>query len=52
MDVLKKNFSQISLVICDIYIPEMSGFDMLKQMKKISFLRKIPVVIVTAYGDF
>ena len=52
MDVLKKNFSQISLVICDIYMPEMSGFDMLKQIKQISFLRKIPVVIVTAYGDF
>ena len=52
MDVLKKNFSQISLVICDIYMPEMSGFDMLKQIKQISFLRKIPVVVVTAYGDF
>lgn len=52
IEILKKNFSQISLVICDIYMPDMSGFDVLKQMRQISFLRKMPVVMVTAYGDF
>lgn len=52
IEILKKNFSQISLVICDIYMPDVSGFDVLKKMRQISFLRKMPVIMVTAYGDF
>lgn len=39
------------LVILDMMMPEMSGFDVLKQMRKNSELMHIPVIMLTGVAD-
>lgn len=39
-----------SLVIMDIQLPNVSGLDLIAQMKQDSMLRTIPVLAVTAYA--
>ncbi len=36
------------LIILDLNIPSISGIDFLKQTKSISYLRRIPIVVLTA----
>ena len=52
LHILKKNFSEVSLVICSTDMSQMSGIEILDQIKETSFLKKMPVVMMTAYGDF
>ena len=40
--------SGISLVLLDIIMPELSGFEVLKRMKKEGLLAEIPVVVLTS----
>ena len=43
--------SGISLVLLDILMPELSGFDVLKEMKKENLLTEIPVIVLTSEKD-
>ncbi len=43
--------SRISLVLLDILMPELSGFDVLKEMKKENLLTEIPVIVLTSEKD-
>ena len=43
-----ENFKDYSLVILDLNLPEMDGFDLFKKLKKIY---EIPIIISTARGD-
>ena len=52
LHILKKNFSEVSLVICSTDMSQMSGIEILDQIKETSFLKKMPVVMMTVYGDF
>lgn len=51
LETLKRNFRHIVLVISDIYMPNLSGFELLEKMQEFSYLKNIPVLMVTAYGD-
>ncbi len=51
LDILKRNFEAISLVVADIRMPEMGGLELISCMNEAIYLREIPVIIVTAYGE-
>ncbi|MDY5882784.1 MAG: EAL domain-containing protein [Roseburia sp.] len=51
LSILKKEFANINLVLSDIFMPKVSGFDLLEIMKRNDLLRMIPVLILTAFGD-
>lgn len=51
MDILKSHFKEIKLVITDICMPEMDGLEMLERMGGVTFLKNMPVLVVTAYGE-
>lgn len=45
LEILKKN--SIDIVLLDLVLPKMSGFDILKFMKTDNKLKQIPVVLLT-----
>ncbi len=45
------NDPDIDLILLDVMMPEMSGYDVLKTLKQSEFLKHIPVIFVTA-SDF
>lgn len=40
----------LDLIICDIELPKLNGFEVARQIKQHLKLRKIPLVAVTAYA--
>lgn len=48
IQILKDNWSVISLVLLDYFMPQMNGFDVLKTMKVRGWLDFIPVIMITA----
>ncbi|HOO28987.1 MAG TPA: EAL domain-containing protein, partial [Lachnospiraceae bacterium] len=52
MEILKREFANIALVITDIIMPDKNGFVLLKQMKKMMFFSSIPVLMMTADGEY
>ncbi|MCD6578442.1 response regulator [bacterium] len=48
LDFIKKNRERVRLLLLDIKLPQMSGFDILKDIRKRMQL-SIPVVIISAY---
>ncbi|SFQ50610.1 diguanylate cyclase (GGDEF) domain-containing protein [Lachnospiraceae bacterium XBB1006] len=51
LELLKRKFDTISLVIADIRMPEMGGLELLSHMSNIIYLKEIPVIMVTAFGE-
>ncbi|MDE6373918.1 MAG: response regulator, partial [Clostridia bacterium] len=47
LDILKKENSNISIVLLDILMPEMDGFAVLAAMQKHGYLNYIPVIIIS-----
>ncbi|GHV89818.1 hypothetical protein AGMMS50268_03210 [Spirochaetia bacterium] len=47
MEILDKE--KISLILLDIEMPEMSGFEFLQQLRQNPDTREIPVIFVTSY---
>ena len=43
--------SKPALLICDVMLPDMSGYDIVKKMRKHDTLKDIPVIMLTALGD-
>jgi len=41
----------ISMVICDINMPRMSGLEMMEQIAQSKTIRKVPVVMLTTEGQ-
>ena len=39
------------LILMDIIMPDMSGFDVLKELKKDEFIKDIPVIFITGIND-
>lgn len=48
IEILKKNDASISLILLDILMPKMSGFDVLTIMQKNHWHETIPVVIISS----
>lgn len=49
MEALEKHGAQISVVLLDIVMPEVDGFDVLRYMSERHFIESIPVITIT--GD-
>ncbi len=48
LEIIEKKGNLISLVLLDILMPGLSGFDVLETMKTKGFLSKIPVIVLTS----
>ncbi|MEG0019301.1 MAG: diguanylate cyclase [Oscillospiraceae bacterium] len=49
LDILARN--KVDLVLTDIVMPKLNGFELLRQIKQDSTLQHIPVIVVTAMDD-
>jgi CheY-like chemotaxis protein len=47
---LLKN-TQVDAIITDIDMPEMTGFEFLREKKKRASIRQIPLIVVSGHGD-
>jgi DNA-binding response OmpR family regulator len=45
--IVSKNGKQISLILLDLILPDISGFDILQWVKKQNNLKDIPVVVLS-----
>ncbi|MGN0483557.1 MAG: EAL domain-containing protein [Lachnospiraceae bacterium] len=48
LNILNTDASEIDLVITDLVMPEMDGFALLGEMKKSTYLKHIPVIVLSA----
>ncbi|MBO6220011.1 MAG: EAL domain-containing protein [Treponema sp.] len=48
LDLIKQNADSLSLVLLDILMPEMDGYEILGEINKDSKLKKIPVIVLTS----
>ena len=48
MDIIRENYKSISILLLDLMMPVMNGFEVLEALKKDPEYRKIPVIVLTA----
>ena len=48
---LKNKYDEIDLIVLDIVMPKMDGFDALRKLKKNKKYKKIPVIMSTSLSD-
>ncbi|MBQ8708903.1 MAG: EAL domain-containing protein [Succinivibrionaceae bacterium] len=48
LDILAENHNTISLILLDLKMPEMDGFQVLEEIQKSHDLRRIPVIVMTS----
>lgn len=48
IDILRRQELEISLVLLDIVMPEMDGFEVLAMMNKLDLISRIPVITISA----
>lgn len=48
VDILKKSLETISLVLLDIVMPEMDGFEVLSLMNNYGWIKEVPVIMISA----
>ncbi len=41
---------KFDLIVCDIHLPTLSGFDVIAQLQRDEYTKDIPVIAVTAYA--
>jgi two-component system, chemotaxis family, chemotaxis protein CheY len=51
LQILKRNNQKVLLILSDINMPGMSGFELLKQVKALHPQPPPVVMMITAYGD-
>jgi two-component system chemotaxis response regulator CheY len=51
LDILAKERENIKLILLDLNMPGMSGFEFLKTVKKDNLYKDIPVMMVTTEGE-
>jgi PleD family two-component response regulator len=51
LEALKDENNSFDLVLLDLFMPEMDGFELLSHMQEDDRLREIPVVIMSANND-
>lgn len=51
LNVLQNRGDEIDLILCDINMPDISGYDILREVKAHPTLYKVPFVFLTAFAD-
>ncbi len=51
LNLLRTEAKSIDLILCDINLPDINGYDILKEVKADNVLYKIPFIFLTAYAD-
>ncbi len=51
LEVIARNHEEIALVILDVNMPEMNGFEVLSRLKADPVLKAIPVMMLTTEAD-
>ena len=51
IDILNKEFANIKLILSDIVMPKMDGIELLEKINSNKLFAKIPVLMITAYGE-
>ena len=51
LDFINKKEFVPNLILLDILMPEMDGWEVFKRMKKIDFLKNVPIVFLTSLED-
>ena len=49
LDLYRKNAADITLVVADIGMPIMNGYEMIRELKKLD--PKLPIVISSGFGE-
>lgn len=48
IDILQKESNEISLVLLDVIMPEMDGYEVLERMNKLGIMEDVPVIMISA----
>lgn len=48
LDILKAQYKEISLVLLDLVMPVMDGFEVLKRIEDDSLLKRVPIIVLTS----
>ena len=51
LKLLKENSGRISMLLTDLIMPEMNGFELIRTVKSDPELEKIPIIVLTSSGD-
>ncbi len=51
LELLRGNADTIDLILCDVNLPDINGYEILKEVKADNVLYKIPFIFLTAYAD-
>ncbi|MBQ3316575.1 MAG: response regulator, partial [Spirochaetales bacterium] len=52
LDLLKENAGSISMVLTDIKMPVMDGFELIKAIRSDKSLRRIPIMVLTSESTY
>lgn len=50
-EFIRRNYEKITIIMLDLYMPGMDGFELLKRLKNDKLYRQIPVIITSQAGD-
>ncbi len=51
LELLKKHYKDISLIILDVYMPVCNGYEFLEKIKENYLLSQVPIIVTTASED-
>ncbi len=51
LKLLDKSFAEVNLIITDIMMPKMNGFELLIELKKSVLYKNIPVIVITGLNE-
>ncbi len=51
LELLRTNADTIDVILCDVNLPDINGYEILKEVKADNVLYKIPFIFLTAYAD-
>lgn len=51
IEIIERKKTHLKLILLDLLMPEMDGFEVLRQMKKSEFTGKIPVIVISSESD-
>ena len=54
LSILKRYIAseeQVNLVLSDLNMPDVNGFDLAREIRSVEFFNSVPIIVITAYGN-